>query len=57
MGEAENLNKILLQDFINPVAEGSINITVDKIFSLNQIVQAHNYMEGNQAKGNIIIAI
>jgi NADPH2:quinone reductase len=57
MGEAENLNKKLLQDFINAVADGSINITIDKIFNLDQIVEAHIYMESNQAKGKIVIEI
>jgi NADPH2:quinone reductase len=57
MGEAENLNKKLLQDFIDAVAGGSIHITIDKTFKLDQMVAAHTYMESNQAKGKIVIEV
>lgn len=57
MGEADNINKELLQDFINAVAQGKINLNIDKIFSLDQIVDAHIYMESNQSKGKIVITV
>lgn len=57
MGEAANINKDLLQDFIDVVASGSIKIAVDKTFMLDEIVEAHTYMESNQAKGKIVIEV
>lgn len=57
MGEAANINKNLLQDFIDVVASGSIQIAVDKTFMLDEIVEAHTYMESNQAKGKIVIEV
>lgn len=57
MGEAGNLDKELLQDFINAVAKGDINLNIDKVFKLDEIVQAHTYMESNQAKGKIVVEI
>jgi NADPH2:quinone reductase len=57
MGDAVNLSKTLLQDFIDAVADGSINVTVDKVFNLDDIVAAHTYMESNQAKGKIVVEV
>jgi NADPH:quinone reductase-like Zn-dependent oxidoreductase len=57
MGDAGNLDKDLLQDFINAVAKDEINLSIDKVFKLDEIVEAHTYMESNQAKGKIVVEI
>jgi len=57
MGESKNLSKELLQEFIDEVQKGSINLTIDKVFSLNEISDAHQYMEDNKAKGKIVVKI
>lgn len=57
MGEAENLSKDSLQEFINAIEKGEINISVDKVFGLNDLVRAHHYMESNQAKGKLVVVI
>ncbi len=57
MGEAANINKDLLQDFINAVADGSINLNIDKTFKLDEIGEAHTYMESNQSKGKIVVEV
>lgn len=57
MGDAANLDKALLQGFIDAVADGSIHLHIDKIFSLDQVAEAHAYMESNQAKGKIVVNV
>ncbi len=57
MGDAANLQKDLLQEFIDAVAEGKINLNIDKTFRLEEISEAHTYMESNQAKGKIVVEI
>ena len=57
MGDAANLRKDLLQDFIDAVENGEITLNIDKVFSLDQIVEAHTYMENNLAKGKLVIEI
>lgn len=57
MGEADNLTKEMLQEFIDGVEQGSIRLTIDKHFRLDQIVTAHAYMESNQAKGKIVVEV
>ena len=57
MGDAENLHKDLLQEFIDAVAAGKISLNIDKTFRLNQISEAHTYMESNLAKGKIVVEI
>ncbi len=57
MGEAGNLQKESLQEFIDAVENGDIRITIDRIFKLDEIVEAHKYMESNRAKGKIVVEI
>ncbi|WP_297703084.1 zinc-binding alcohol dehydrogenase family protein [uncultured Eudoraea sp.] len=57
MGDAVNLKKDLLQDFIDAVADGEITLNIDKVFSLDQIVEAHVYMESNSAKGKLVVEL
>ena len=54
MGEAENLTKEALQDFINAVEKEAITLRIDRTFNLTEIVQAHEYMESNQATGKLV---
>ncbi len=57
MGDAANLKKDLLQDFIDAVADGVITLNIDKVFRLDQIVEAHTYMEDNLAKGKLVVEL
>jgi NADPH:quinone reductase-like Zn-dependent oxidoreductase len=57
MGEAANLRKESLQEFIQVIEKGIIKLNIDKVFNLDQIVEAHEYMESNQAKGKVIVEI
>ncbi|MEQ9310228.1 MAG: zinc-binding alcohol dehydrogenase family protein [Balneolaceae bacterium] len=55
MGESNNLSKELLQDFIDDVEKGIIQLNIDKVFHLNEIATAHQYMEDDRAKGKIVV--
>ena len=57
MGDAKNLSKELLQEFIDEVEKGNIKLNIDKIFQLSDIAIAHDYMESNKAKGKIVVKI
>lgn len=57
MGDAANLKKDLLQDFIDAVTDGDITLNIDKVFHLDQIVEAHAYMESNSAKGKLVVEL
>lgn len=57
MGEANNLSPSSLQEFINKIEAGSIHLHIDRIFSLDQVAQAHQYMEDNKAKGKIVVLV
>ncbi|MCZ6622608.1 MAG: zinc-binding dehydrogenase, partial [Deltaproteobacteria bacterium] len=57
MGEAGNLQKESLQEFIDAVESGDMRVTIDRTFKLDEIVEAHRYMEGNQAKGKLVVEI
>lgn len=57
MGEAENLSKELLQDFIDNVAAGTISLNIDKVYQLDAVAEAHQYMEENRAKGKLVVVV
>ena len=38
MGEANNLNKDLLQDFIQAIEDGNIKLNIDRTYKLDQMV-------------------
>lgn len=57
MGESKNLSKELLQEFIDEVEKGIITLNIDRVFKLDQVAEAHQYMEENRAKGKIVVAV
>jgi len=57
MGDAENLNKESLQEFIDNVANRSIKVNLDGTFSIEEIAVAYQYMESNLAKGKVVVVI
>ncbi|WP_373493612.1 zinc-binding alcohol dehydrogenase family protein [Aquiflexum sp.] len=57
MGESNNLSKELLQEFIVEVENGSVKLNIDKVFHLDQLAKAHEYMENNKAKGKLVVKV
>lgn len=57
MGESKNLSKELLQEFIDEVENGSIKLNIDKVFRLDAVAKAHEYMEDNKAKGKLVVKV
>jgi len=55
MGEAKNISKELLQQFIDEVEKGNIKLNIDKTFQLSEVAKAHQYMEDNKAKGKVVV--
>ncbi len=56
-GEANNISKELLQNFIEDVEKGIISLNIDTIFQLDEVGKAHEYMEGNQAQGKLVVEV
>ena len=57
MSDGDSLPKERLQEFIDRVAAGEINLNIDRVFSLDEIVEAHEYMENSKAKGKLVVQI
>lgn len=45
----------VFQEFIDSVAAGEISLRIGKVFSLDEIVEAHQLMESNRADGKIVV--
>lgn len=46
-----------LQTFIDDVAAGRNQVNVDRVFHFDEIVEAHRYMESNQATGKLVVLV
>lgn len=44
-----------LQKFILLVEKGKISVSIDRLFTMEQIVEAHEYMEENKSKGKLVV--
>ncbi|MBV7335042.1 zinc-binding dehydrogenase [Chloroflexi bacterium TSY] len=45
----------VVQDFVNDVEVGHVPVSLDRTFTLDEIVDAHRYMEANKARGKIAV--
>lgn len=54
-GGSMDLAKDLLQAFLEEVETGNIRLNIDRTFKLDAMVEAHQYMEDNKAKGKIVV--
>lgn len=44
-----------LEELAQQIAVGRLHVQVGKVFKLDDIVEAHRCMEGNQAGGKIVV--
>jgi NADPH:quinone reductase-like Zn-dependent oxidoreductase len=54
-GESEDFLRTPLQELVDQIAAGKLQVQVGKIFRLDQIVEAHRAMEENKAGGKIVV--
>jgi NADPH:quinone reductase-like Zn-dependent oxidoreductase len=54
-GEAEDFMHMPLEDLVEQVAAGTLQVQVGKVFHLDDIVEAHRCMEENKAVGKIVV--
>jgi NADPH:quinone reductase-like Zn-dependent oxidoreductase len=48
-GATQALSKV-----VKAVEDGRLQVTVDRVFGLDDLVEAHRYMESNQARGKLV---
>ncbi|MEU0570733.1 zinc-binding dehydrogenase [Nonomuraea sp. NPDC005983] len=46
-----------LQQIVDGVAEGRYDANLDRVFTLDEIADAHRYMEANQATGKVVVRL
>ncbi|MCF8261871.1 MAG: zinc-binding alcohol dehydrogenase family protein [Melioribacteraceae bacterium] len=54
-GDAENLSSEMLQNFIDLVELHKIELNIDRVYKLEEIVEAHKYMESGLSKGKLVV--
>ena len=54
-GGSEDVTEQELQDFVDDVEAGRMPLSLDRTFTLDEIVDAHRYMESNKARGKIVV--
>jgi NADPH:quinone reductase-like Zn-dependent oxidoreductase len=46
-----------LQKVLDAASDGHYRVNLDRVFRLDEIVEAHRYMEANQATGKIVVKV
>jgi NADPH:quinone reductase-like Zn-dependent oxidoreductase len=54
-GGSEDLKPEELQAYVDDVAAGTVPVGLDRTFTLDEIVEAHSYMEANRARGKLVV--
>jgi len=54
-GDAGNLPAEVLQDFLDDVAAGRASVPIDRVFTLDQIHEAHTYLESGTTTGSKLV--
>lgn len=54
-GDASDLPPERLQAFLDHLAAGRIQLNVDRIFKLDEMLEAHAWMENNKASGKLVV--
>lgn len=54
-GDASDLPRSVLQGFLDDVAAGKIEVPIHKVYSLDEIADAHADMEANRATGKLVV--
>jgi NADPH:quinone reductase-like Zn-dependent oxidoreductase len=53
-GEADDFMHMPLEELVEQIADGSLQVQVGRVFHLDEIVEAHRFMEENKAGGKIV---
>ncbi|MFJ4654299.1 zinc-binding alcohol dehydrogenase family protein [Nocardia sp. NPDC088792] len=56
-GDAGDLPADVLQSFLDTVAAGTVTVPVHRLFNLDQIQEAHAYMESDSATGKLVVVL
>jgi len=54
-GDAGDLPAAVLQDFLDDVAAGKVSVPIGKVFSMEEVQEAHRTMEAGTAGGKIVV--
>ena len=54
-GESEDFMRTPLQELVDQIAGGTLQVQIGKTFHLDEIVEAHRCMEENKAGGKIVV--
>ncbi|MEY2427667.1 MAG: hypothetical protein QOJ40_552 [Verrucomicrobiota bacterium] len=54
-GESEDFMRTPLEDLVEKIAAGTLHVQVGKTFHLDEVAEAHRYMEENKAGGKIVV--
>jgi NADPH:quinone reductase-like Zn-dependent oxidoreductase len=56
-GESADLSESVMQGFLDAVAAGEAEVPVDRVYRLDEIVEAHRAMEEGSATGKLVVAL
>jgi NADPH:quinone reductase-like Zn-dependent oxidoreductase len=56
-GEAKDLPQAVLQEFLDAVASVQVSVPIGRVYTLDDIVQAHQDMENGSVTGKLVVTV
>lgn len=56
-GDATDLPRHVLQEFLDAVAAGQVTVPVHRCYTIDDIAEAHAYMEAGSATGKLVVTV
>ena len=56
-GDSDSVTTEELQAFVDDVEAGRADAHLDRVFDLEEIVDAHRWMEANRAQGKLVVRV
>ena len=56
-GDAQDVTVEALQSFVDAVTRGDVPSSLDRTFKLDEIQEAHRFMENNRAQGKLVVLL
>jgi len=56
-GDSDSVTTAELQAFVEDVEAGRADPHLDRVFALDELVEAHRHMEANRAKGKLVVRV
>lgn len=56
-GGPKDFDRFAFEQYLSSIAQAKLTAPIDRIFNFDQLIEAHEYMESNQASGKLVVVV